>query len=67
MKEMLKKFNMQDNKPMSTPMVTSYKLTKEDNSPPIDQTLYRSMIGGLLYLTASRPDILQVVCMVARF
>lgn len=66
-KEMLKKFNMEDSKSMSTPMMTSCKLSKEDNSSPIDQTLYRSMIGGLLYLIASRSDILQVVCTVARF
>jgi len=64
---MLKKFNMEDRKPVSTSMITSCKLSKEDNSPPIDQTLYRSMIGVLLYLIASKPDILQAVCMVARF
>ena len=46
--------------------MTSWKLSKEDNSSLIHQTLYRSMIGGLLYLTTSRPYILQVVCMVAR-
>lgn len=66
-KEMLKKFNMEDNKLVSTPMITSCKSSKEDNSPPIDQTFNISMIGGLLYLTESRPDILQAVCMVARF
>jgi len=52
---------------MSTPMVTNCKLSKEDNYPPIDQTLYTSMIGGLLYLIASRKNILQVVSMVAIF
>ena len=53
-KEMLKNFNMEDNKPMSTPMVTGCKLSKEEDSPKVDQTLYRSMIESLLYLTASR-------------
>ncbi|XP_043694179.1 secreted RxLR effector protein 161-like [Telopea speciosissima] len=66
-KEMLKRFSMEDCKPVCTPMMTSCKLSKEDNSPSVDHTLYRSMIGNLLYLTASRPDILQAVCMVARF
>ena len=65
--EMLKKFQMEDCKPVGTPMVTGCKLSKEEKSPKVDQTLYRSMIGSLLYLTASRPDILQSVCLVARY
>lgn len=64
-RDMLKKFQMEDNKPVSTPMVIGCKLRKEDESPNVDQTLYRSMIGSLLYLTTSRHDIVQVVCMVA--
>ena len=66
-KEMLKKFTMEDCKPVSTPMTTGCKLSKDDKAPTVDQTQYRSMIGSLLYLTATRPDILQAVCMVARF
>ena len=65
--EMLSKFQMHDCKPVSTPMVTGCKLSKEEDSPKVDQTLYRSMIGSLLYLTASRPDILQSMCLVARY
>ena len=57
-KEMMKKFTMEDCKPMSTPMMTSCKLSKDDKSPSMDQTMYKSMIGSLLYLTATRPDIL---------
>src|SRR5579862_2258849 len=66
-KEMLKRFNMEDSKPVSTPMSTSTKLSKDDKTSSVDHTTYRSMIGSLLYLTATRPDILQAVCMVARF
>ena len=54
---MLRKFNMIDCKPVSTPMETSCKLVKDDDSPSVNQTLYRSMIRSLLYLTTSRPDI----------
>ncbi|XP_043687500.1 secreted RxLR effector protein 161-like [Telopea speciosissima] len=64
---MLKKFNMEDCKSVSTPMMTSCKLSKDDDSPVVDHTMYRSMIGRLLYLTTSRPDIHQAVYMVATF
>lgn len=66
-KEILKKFMMEDCKPVGTPMIVGCKLSKEDESDDVDQKLYRSMIGSLLYLTATRPDILHSVCMVARF
>ena len=64
---MLKKFTMEDCKPISTPMTTGCKLSKEDKSSLVDQTMYRSMIESLLYLTATRLDILQTMSMVARF
>ncbi|XP_043710300.1 uncharacterized mitochondrial protein AtMg00810-like [Telopea speciosissima] len=60
-KEMLKKFNMEDCKPVSTPMMTSCKLSKDDYSPTVDHKMYRSMVGSLLYLIASGPDILQAM------
>jgi hypothetical protein len=66
-KEMLKKFIMEDCKPVSTPMVTGCKLRKDDESKEANQRLYRSMIGILLYVTTSRPDVMQVVGQVARF
>ncbi|XP_057818174.2 uncharacterized mitochondrial protein AtMg00810-like [Cryptomeria japonica] len=66
-KEMLKKFNMTDCKFVSTPMETSCKLTKSDDSPKINQSKYRSMIGSLLYLTTSRPDLMHAVCLVSLF
>ena len=64
---MLNKFQMEDCKPVSTPMITGCKLSKDDESKEVDQRLYRSMIGSLLYVTASRPDVIQVVGQVARF
>lgn len=67
LKEMLKRFKMEECKPVSTPMVTRCKLSKDDSSENVDQTLYRSMIGSLLYATATRPDIMHVVCQVGRF
>jgi hypothetical protein len=66
-REMLKRFGMEDCKPVTTPMQTSCKLRKDDDSKSTDQRKYRSMIGSLLYVTTSRPDVMQAVGQVARF
>jgi hypothetical protein len=66
-REMLKRFGMEDCKPVITPMKTSCKLRKDDDSKSTDQRKYRSMIGSLLYVTTSRPDVMQEVRQVARF
>jgi hypothetical protein len=64
---MLKKFGMVDCKPISTPMQTSCKLSKDDISKDPYQRLYISMFGILLYVTTSRPYVMQEVGQVARF
>ncbi|GJY37423.1 retrovirus-related pol polyprotein from transposon TNT 1-94 [Tanacetum coccineum] len=66
-KEMLKKFGLEDSKPMKTPMSSDIKLTKDDECESIDSTNYRGMICSLLYVTTSRPDIMFSVCLCARF
>jgi len=66
-KELLNFFGIEDSKQVSTPMVTGCKLSKDDDSPRVDQKKYRSMIGGLLYLTHTRLDTMNVVGLVARF
>ena len=58
---------MEDSKPVGTPMCIGLKLTKDDDSKEVDQTLYRSMIGKLQYVVHTRPDIALVVGIVARF
>ena len=55
---MLNKFQMEDCKPMSTPIITAYKLSKDDESLEVDQIMYRSMIGSLIYATTTRRDIM---------
>ena len=67
LKETLKKFKMEDCKPVSTPMITRCKLCANDGSTDVDQKLYRYKIRSLLYLTASRPDIMLAVGIVARY
>jgi hypothetical protein len=66
-KDLLKRFKMEDYKPIKTPMPSNGHLDLDEGGKPIDQTLYHSMIGSLLYLTVSRPDIMFSVCMCARF
>ncbi|GJS01377.1 hypothetical protein Tco_0317885 [Tanacetum coccineum] len=64
---MLKKFILEDSKPMKTSMSTETKLIRDEEGESVDNTKYRGMIGNLLYLTASRPDIMFSVCLCARF
>ena len=66
-KEILKKFQMEDCKSTSTPMNQKEKLVKEDGSPKVDEVEFRSLIGCLMYLTATRPDILNAVSILSRF
>jgi hypothetical protein len=63
-KDMLKKFGMEDAKRISTPMGTNGSLHCGNM---VDQKMYRSMIGSLLYVTASRADVMFSVCMCAKF
>ena len=58
---------MNDCKITETPMSSSEHLDADANGKPVDQKLYRSMIGSLLYLCASRPNIMFSVCLCARF
>jgi hypothetical protein len=58
---------MEDSKSMATPMSTTTTFDADEEGEHVDQKEYRSMIGSLLYLTATRPDIRFSVCLCARF
>jgi hypothetical protein len=66
-KDLMKKFNMAELKPVSTLMSMATVLDLDENGGAVDQREYRSMIGSLLYLTMTRPDIQFIVCICARF
>jgi hypothetical protein len=66
-KDLMKKFNMAELKPMSTPMSTGMVLDPNENGEVVDQREYRSMIGFLLYLMVTRTDIQFAVCLCAHF
>ncbi|GKD47976.1 ribonuclease H-like domain-containing protein [Tanacetum coccineum] len=65
--EILKKFDFVSVKTTSTPIETHKPLVKDEEASEVDVHLYRSMIGSLMYLTASRPDIMFAVCACSRF
>jgi hypothetical protein len=64
---LMKKFNMVDLKPVSTPMSMAMTFDRDENGEVVDQREYRSMISSLFYLTATRPDIQFDMCLCARF
>ncbi|GKD48026.1 retrovirus-related pol polyprotein from transposon TNT 1-94 [Tanacetum coccineum] len=65
--ESLKKYGMESIDPVDTPMVEKSKLDEDTQGKTIDLTHYHGMVGTLMYLTASRPDLIFVVCMYARY
>ena len=66
-KNIVKKFGMENASHKRTPAPTHVKISKDENGVSVDQSLYRSMIGSLLYLTTSRPDIAFAVGVCARY
>ncbi|GJY72968.1 retrovirus-related pol polyprotein from transposon TNT 1-94 [Tanacetum coccineum] len=65
--KILKKFGFTEVKTASTPMETQKPLLKDEDGKEVDVHMYRSMIGSLMYLTSSRPDIMFAVCACARY
>ncbi|KAL5765296.1 hypothetical protein ACOSQ2_017890 [Xanthoceras sorbifolium] len=66
-KEILKKFRMENCKPISTPVECGVKLTKHEEGESVDPTHFKSLVGSLCYLTCTRPDILYAVGLVSHF
>ena len=66
-KELIKRFGMESAKPIDTPISPSTRLVEDDESPSVEEKLSRGMIGSLLYLTASGPDIVFSVGLCACF
>ena len=58
---------MHNNKPAPAPVFMGLKLSKEDCSSNVNMTLYKRMIGSLMYLTTTRPDIMSIVILVSSF
>jgi len=67
LKQILKMYDMEDSKPVCTPMVTGCNLSSNDESAAVHQPTYKSMISSLLYLIGTRPNIMHAVGIVGRF
>ena len=67
LKELLKRYGLQDSKSYETPIPTSTKLSLDEKGKDVEGKLYRGIIGSLLYLIASRPNIVFSVGLCARF
>ncbi|KAI4312157.1 hypothetical protein MLD38_037000 [Melastoma candidum] len=65
--DLLKKFRMNEAKSVPTPLVANLKLVKDDGSDAADATLFRSIIGSLLYLSTSHPDLMFAASYLSRF
>ncbi|GJU94943.1 hypothetical protein Tco_1319699 [Tanacetum coccineum] len=63
--EIIKKYGLLSSGSVDTPMVEKNKLDEDLQGTPVDATLYRGMIGSLIYLTSSKPDLIHVVCLSA--
>ncbi|GJW02236.1 retrotransposon protein, putative, ty1-copia subclass [Tanacetum coccineum] len=65
--EIIKKYGLLTSDSVDTPMMEKNKLDEDLQGTPVDATLYCGMIGSLMYLTSSRPDLIYVVCLCARY
>ncbi|XP_052485183.1 secreted RxLR effector protein 161-like [Gossypium raimondii] len=65
--KILDKFSIKNCKPTSTPMAVGMKLSRQGSGEPVYETMYKSLIGSLLYLTATRPDIMFTVSVISSF
>jgi hypothetical protein len=65
--DIIKKFRMEECNPTKTPIPLGTKLSKKYEGPTVDSTLYNSLVGNLLYLTTTRPNIIYAANLVSRF
>ena len=65
--EVLERFSMDKCNPVHNPMVHGFKVMKNGDGVRIDSTFYKKIVGSLMYLTATRPDVMFVVSLISRF
>ena len=65
--DILQRFRMDKCKPAETPIALGTKLTKNSDEAAVNNTLYKQLVGSLMYLTATRPDLMYVVSLISKF
>ena len=63
----MKRFKMDNCKHVPTPVATGIKLSKDDEGSYVNPTLFKTLVGSLMYLTATKPDIMQGVSLISKF
>ena len=66
-KDVLKRFKMLNCDPTSTPVATGLKLSKEDKGKKVDPSLFKILVGILMYITATRRYIMHAITLISRF
>ena len=65
--EVLRRFGMMDSNSVGSPIVPGSKISRDGSGKPIDETHYKQLVGSLMYLTATRPDMMFVTCLISRY
>jgi hypothetical protein len=58
---------MLESNEVSSPIVLGFKINKDENGITVDETYYKQLVGSLMYLTATRPDMMFVTSLISRF
>lgn len=66
-RELLERFGLQNGNSVKNPIVPGFKLSEEGEGVSVDSSVYKQLIGSLMYITATRPDLMFVVCLLSRF
>ena len=65
--EVLNRFDMLEINLVSSPIIPGFKASKDGDGVTVDETYYKQLVGSLMYLTATRPDIMFVICLISRY
>lgn len=65
--EVLKRFGMEESNSVMSPIVPGFKMCKDEGGVKVDETFYKQIVGSLMYITATRPDLMFVVSLISRF